>query len=188
MNQPKQQLPRTLEQILAAAATNSILKAALLADRLSTVDAMGFTLSAGERDILLAVSDEQLRAMLDRLASSAGPLDVSASPPRTIREGTATGCLADFPELADRSSTDSHPEPAMGKRPGKLLLAAVAVTVVTAGAAGLYLILGGRPDAPVPVIEAAEPGQRAGDRADAGSARDTGPPVVPGHPGPRGAP
>ena len=166
--------PRNLEQILAAAAADPSLKEALLADRLAAVEALGQGLSPSEQKILLAVPDEQLRAMVDRLAGAAPP--VLAPPtfaPQGIRPEAPAGVRPHSPTRGIRPDS-----PVKGIRPGRLLLTAAAATVVTAGAASLCVTAGVRPEAPPPVTEAAQP-RDAADRADARPPADAGAPADP---------
>ncbi len=81
-------LPEGLERLLAQAASDAALLAALLAadpaSRASVARGRGAALSAWEEAVLRAISAEQLRAMVDRLASipprPSGPPSIAAMP------------------------------------------------------------------------------------------------------------
>ena len=172
--------PRPLEQILAAAAADPSLKEALLADRLAAVEARGLKLSPSEQKILLAVPDEQLHAMVDRLVVGAPPAVAPLNfAPQGIRPEAPAGVRPSNPTRGIRPDS-----PVKGTRPGRLLLTAAAATVVTAGAASLCVTAGVRPDTPPPVTEAAQPRDNAEERADARPPADAGLPTDPERPTP----
>ncbi len=180
-------LPRSLERLLAEAAEDPSLKEALLADRLAAARARGHQLSASEEKVLLAVPDEQLAAMVDRLAGARPEVDppvftsqgIRPAAPTGIRPDQTLGIRPDLPKDHDWENMDMG-SPVRGTRPGgrRLLLTAAAATVVTAGAAGAWLLTAGvRPDAVPPPIT--EPVRSEEDRADAGPPVDAGPPAAP---------
>jgi hypothetical protein len=165
--------PRNLEQILAEAAAQPALRELLLVDREAAARDLG--LSQTDRQVLMAVPDAQLAAVLDVLAvqeSEGGPSAPSA---------VATGVRPDRPPPVQgiRPEVSSHgirpmPGPVKGIRPGRVLLtAAAAATVVTAGAATVCVTAGVRPDVPPPpVTETVRPADNSG--RDAGRPPDAG--------------
>lgn len=150
-----------LERILAEAAADPEFREALLADRLAAVAQRGHPLDPELRSLLLATTDAQLRAVLQGLEriGEAGP---PPGPPTAC-----TGCRADLPPQVQGIRPDRF-SPARGTRPGRVLVAAVAVSAVTAGAATMLLTAGNRPD-PMPAAAKAQP------HADA-AAQDASPP------------
>jgi hypothetical protein len=170
---------RNLEQILAQAAAQPELRELLLGDREAAARDLG--LSGSERQVLLAVPETQLTAVLDFLAVQGG--EAPSAPPTA-----ATGARPDVPPPVQGIRPDSHtlgirpdvvshgvrpvPGPVKGIRPGRVLLTAAAAATVGAGVAAFSISAGVRPDvSPPPVIEAAE--------RDAGRWPDAGPPQEP---------
>lgn len=160
-------LPRTLEQILARAAADPLFREALLADRLAAVEERGHRLTPSERNILLAVPADQLGAMVDHLAS--GVVDVTEPP--------VYACQGIRPEMSAGISPTRgiRPDsPVKGIRPGCVLLTAAAATVAAAGAVGIWgLSAGVRPDYQPPASESVL--GETDTRAPTGAA-DAGPP------------
>ncbi len=152
--------PRNLEQILAQAAAQPALRELLLGDREAA--ARDLELSDSERQVLMAVPDAQLAAVLDFLAAR-GDEEVPTEP-----QAAATGARPDLPlqvlgvrpDVQTRGIRPDFPSqgirpdsPVKEIRPGRVLLtAAAAATVVTAGAATVCVTAGVRPDVPPPPL------------------------------------
>lgn len=163
----------TLEQVLAMAAADRSFLQALRADRLGAVQARGLVLSDSAQRMLSAVSDQQLRAMLEQLAAGpprGGELEPPVFASQGIRPTTVTtGIRIDDPGPI-RGLRASDPGPVKGIRPGRVLAVAAAATAVTVGVGLASMTHGNRPDVPPAVTETAHPG------AEPKSADDAGPP------------
>lgn len=181
-------LSRALEQILAEAAADPKFKEALLADRLAAAEARGHQLSPSEQQILLAVPDDQLAVMVDRLGRSVevgpkvrtitfAPQGIRPEAPAGVRPATDTLGIRPAPPtrgIRPEVPPDHRPNVSKGIRPGRVLLTAAAATAVTAGVASLYVTTGVRPDIPPPAVTySVKPADSAQQRpADAGPPGD----------------
>ena len=138
-------LPRSIEQLLAAAANDPVFRAELLQDRLGAASQRGFELSDAERAIFEAVPTAQLVSTLDRLDRGSG--------------------FNPQPRTPDGPLLPAGIRPHGGRRRGVLLAAAAAVTGAAVG--GAYLCSAGvQPDRPEPAkVQGADAGVDAADDA-----------------------
>jgi hypothetical protein len=125
----------TLERLLAEAAADEALREELLADRLGAAQRRGYTLGPDEQAALEAVPAAQLRTLIDGLSRQVGPASAEVD-----------GGMASMPVTGIRPD---GPSPVKGIRPGRVVLAAAAVTTVGAAIGGAVCVSAGvRPDVP----------------------------------------
>ena len=128
---------RTIERILAEAATDQEFCEHLLRDRVEAVEQRGYALDDNEKAMLRAVPENQLRAILEKIAGS----DL-------------------HPEQVPFDQEQMRYLPCEGirpKGPRRLLLTAAVTTAALGGGAALLVTAGNRPDAePQPRAEQVE--------------------------------
>lgn len=146
---PLSGMPTAIERILSEAAADPSFREQLLDDRLAAIEQRGYQLSDAERAMLEAVPAEQLRAMLDRLASM--PL------PQPSDSDAVYATLGIRPER----------ELVRGTRAGRVILAAAATSAAVGAGLGLLCVShGARPDHPPPQVT--QPAQSQADSVVAG--------------------
>jgi hypothetical protein len=162
---PTPPLPKSLEQILAAAARDQQLRDDLLRDRLAAVRSRGFQLSPSEEAVLQAVPEEHLRELIAAL-----PPDVTPVPETPSDYMVSRGIQPDGPVAMPAGI---RPGLVKGLRPGL----GVGVALVATGAAALgvgYVTLSKGHTADVPAARPPDP-PAAADGGPDGSTPPTPP-------------